>query len=56
MVEEVNSYQGIGGRAAGPFPGDELVVVGGEPTSRMTYNGVVEKIVTSPRPITLVFR
>lgn len=56
LVEEVNAHYGVGGAAAGPFPGDELFAVAGELTSKLTYEGVVNRIRTSPRPITLVFR
>lgn len=56
MVEEVSSYNGVGGRAAGPFPGDELTEVAGMPTSCLSYDGVVDRIRASPRPISLRFR
>lgn len=56
VVEGVSAYHGQGGAASGPFAGDELVAVAGESTSKLTYDGVVNRIRTSPRPITLVFR
>lgn len=56
VVEEVSPHHGLGGEAGGPFSGDELVAVEGEPTSTMDYEGVIHKIRTAPRPLTLVFR
>ncbi len=56
VVEEVSTYNGGGGRKGGPFPGDELTHVAGVPTSRLSYGGVVDRIRSCPRPITLRFR
>lgn len=56
VVEENSRYLGVGGPAAGPFPGDELVAVAGESISKLTYKGVIKTILESSRPITLVFR
>lgn len=52
----MSAFKGLGGRAGGPFPGDELVEVAGMATSQLSYNGVVDRIRASPRPITLKFR
>ena len=56
IVEEVNSYNGIGGRGAGPIAGDELFAVGGEIASHLSYTAVVDRIRSSARPIALTFR
>lgn len=56
IVEQVSKYNGVGGKAGGPFPGDELTEVAGVRTSHLSYDGVVERIRSSPRPVTLRFR
>ena len=56
MVEEVKGYHGVGGRSAGPFPGDELVAVAGELTSGLSYEDAIGRILSNPRPIALAFR
>lgn len=56
IVEEINTYNGVGGRGAGPFAGDELFAVGGEIASRLSYTAVVDRIRSSARPIVLTFR
>lgn len=56
VVEEVSESRAIGGEAAGPFAGDEIVAVAGEATSNMDYDQVVQRILVTPRPLTLVFR
>ena len=56
IVEEIHTYNGVGGREAGPFAGDELFAVGGEVASRLSYNAVVDRIRSSTRPIVLTFR
>ena len=56
IVEEINTYNGVGGRGGGPFAGDELFAVGGEIASHLSYTAVVDRIRSSARPIALTFR
>eukprot|EP00904_Undaria_pinnatifida_P007949 jgi/Undpi1/4284/HiC_scaffold_17.g07650.m1 len=50
IVEEIHTYNGVGGREAGPFAGDELFAVGGEVASRLSYNAVAGSPPLRPRP------